>query len=285
VVANSLNNLARILIDRGRLAEAEGSLREAIAINREAYGDVHFVVGQNLGNLLSLQLRTGALAEAEEAGREALAIHRATLDEENPWVALDLHNLGKVLDLQGRLDEALSTLEEALAVSRAAQGDEHPETAEILFTLGRVHQARGELDRAEQLFRRYLDLRTETATGQTTAKGLTHLAEVLLAQGRREDARTLAAEAVEAARLLPPAQRWRLAVASSVEIEAAATPVIVPDAERRLLADLSTLLASDSADLRHDREALLRIARVYERWGRPQDAARYVDRARDGGSD
>jgi tetratricopeptide (TPR) repeat protein len=269
-----------VLIDMNRLGEAESLLRDALAINRETYGDLHFVVGQNLGNLLSLQLRTGALEAAEEAGREALAIHLATVGEGHSWVSLDLHNLGKVLHLQGRLDEALATLEQALSIGIAAQGEQHPQTAEIFFTLGRVHQARGELDSAESAFSRYLELRERTGILPVSVKGLTHLADVALARGRPEEAKALVARAFGEAGRLSDQYRWLLAFATSVSVEASAGSGPSEEVERQLLSSLEVLLASDSADVRYHQDGLLRMARVYERWGMPERAASYLAAAK-----
>ena len=69
-----LNNLAVLLQDTNRLAEAEPLMRRALAIDEQSYGPDHPKVAIDLGNLAHLLQATNRLAEAEPLLRRALAI-------------------------------------------------------------------------------------------------------------------------------------------------------------------------------------------------------------------
>ena len=59
-VATDLNNLARLLQDTNRLAEAEPLMRRALAIDEKSFGPEHPNVARSLNNLAScFRTRTG----------------------------------------------------------------------------------------------------------------------------------------------------------------------------------------------------------------------------------
>jgi tetratricopeptide (TPR) repeat protein len=73
-VAISLNNLAWLLRDTNRLAEAEPLYRRALAINEKSFGPEHLNVATSLNNLAWLLRDTNRLAEAEPLFGKALQI-------------------------------------------------------------------------------------------------------------------------------------------------------------------------------------------------------------------
>ncbi len=66
-VATDLNNLATLLIDTNRLAEAEPLMRRALAIDEASLGTDHPDVAIRLNNLAHLLQATNRLAEAGTA--------------------------------------------------------------------------------------------------------------------------------------------------------------------------------------------------------------------------
>ena len=73
-MARDLNNLAGLLRDTNRLAEAEPLYRRALAIDEKSFGPDHPNVATGLNNLAVLLRATNRLAEAEPLYRRALAI-------------------------------------------------------------------------------------------------------------------------------------------------------------------------------------------------------------------
>ena len=78
-VATSLNNLAQLLQDTNRLAEAEPLMRGALAIDEQTYGPDHPNVAIRLNNLAQLLKDTNRPAEAEPLMRRALGIDETDL--------------------------------------------------------------------------------------------------------------------------------------------------------------------------------------------------------------
>jgi Tetratricopeptide repeat len=73
-VAASLNNLAGLLSDTNRQAEAEPPYRRALAITEKSFGPEHPNVAASLNNLAVLLCDTNRQAEAEPLSRRHLQI-------------------------------------------------------------------------------------------------------------------------------------------------------------------------------------------------------------------
>jgi tetratricopeptide (TPR) repeat protein len=85
-LANSLNSLAYVLANQGRLAAAEPLFREALAMTRRLYPEDKYPGGhpdlaQSLNGLAFVLRLQGHLAAAEPLYREALAMYRALTEE------------------------------------------------------------------------------------------------------------------------------------------------------------------------------------------------------------
>ncbi|CAO3380754.1 tetratricopeptide repeat protein [Azospirillum argentinense] len=150
-------NLARALRAEGRLAEAAGSLRRAIALQPNA--DAFF----SLGNLLRQMGRT---REALDRFRRALILR--------PEAVETRMNAAAALETLGHRDEALRQLRAALACAPAA--------AAPLFNLARTEQAAGHPGEAVRGYRRALRSAVE---GEDAA---INLGAALLEAGRPGDA-------------------------------------------------------------------------------------------------
>ena len=122
-------NLAAVLRDCGRSAEAEPHCRRALALRPGAAA--HFALGTVLQDL-------GRLAEARQSYGEALAL--------KPDYAAAHLNLGAVLAAQGDLDAAVDRYGRALAL--------RPDDSETHFNLGAALHDRGDFDEARAEYRR-----------------------------------------------------------------------------------------------------------------------------------
>ena len=96
-MASNLNNLALLLKDTNRLAEAEPLMRRALAIDEKSYGPDHPEVAIRLNNLAHLLQRTNRFTEAEPLMRRALAIDEKSYGPDHPKVAIRLNNLATLL--------------------------------------------------------------------------------------------------------------------------------------------------------------------------------------------
>src|SRR5271165_1887548 len=78
-VATAINNLALLLRDTNRLAEAEPLFRRALAIDEKIFGPEHPDVATSLNNLGELYQAQGQYAKAEPLFQRALAIREKVL--------------------------------------------------------------------------------------------------------------------------------------------------------------------------------------------------------------
>ena len=122
-IAIRLCNLAELLRDTNRLAEAEPLMRRSLAIDEAIYGKDHPGVARDLNNLARLLQDTNRLGEAEPLMRRALAINEASLGKAHPNVAIGLNNLARLLQDTNRLGEAEPLMRRHLAIFLAFQRD------------------------------------------------------------------------------------------------------------------------------------------------------------------
>ena len=162
VVAQSLNNLARLYHDQGKYAEAGPLYQRAHTIFEKALGAEHPDVATSLGSLASLYQVQGKYAEAEPLYQRALAIREKALGAEHPDVANSLNNLAELYRVQDKYAEAESLYRRALAIREKALGVEHPNVATILNNLASLYQAQKNYIRALPLYQRSLTIAERT---------------------------------------------------------------------------------------------------------------------------
>lgn len=134
-----LCNLADVLMQLGRLTEAEVACRRAIELAQD-YALAHY----NLGVLF---MRVGHQEDAERAFRQALML--------NPGSNDTLNNLGILLDGIGRFDEAETVYRRAL--------ENDPGYLRAHYNLGMQLLRARRFDEAEQAFRHTLEIDPEHA--------------------------------------------------------------------------------------------------------------------------
>jgi Tfp pilus assembly protein PilF len=148
------SNLATVLMEEGRLAEAAAHLERALHI-MPGYAAGH----TKLGIVFE---RQGKLAEAAAQHERAVRL--------NPDVAEAHSNLGAVFFKQGKLAQAATRLERALQIN--------PELAEAHTNLGAVFVKQGQLARAAAQFEHALRIEPDHAPAHS------NLGVVFLNQGR-----------------------------------------------------------------------------------------------------
>ena len=95
--AGVLDDLARLLTDLSRFAEAESLATRALKINETESGRNSLEVNRNLDTLAGLYRAQGRFAESEPLYRRALAIVEASPDADVDDLTFSLQNLGCLL--------------------------------------------------------------------------------------------------------------------------------------------------------------------------------------------
>jgi tetratricopeptide (TPR) repeat protein len=198
-LATTLNNLAGLYVDMGRLAEAEPLFKRSLKIGLTVSDEVGTSRAGTLNNLAGLYADTGRYAEAERLYKLVLETARATLGDRHPHVATTLDNLAGLYRDTGRRDDAEPLFEESLEIRRFALGEQHPDFATSLNNLAGLCRANGRHRDAEPLFKRSLEI-VRLAFGEghpSFATSLNNLAEVYRDLGRHAEAEPLYKRALE----------------------------------------------------------------------------------------
>jgi serine/threonine protein kinase/Flp pilus assembly protein TadD len=280
-VAVVLDNLASVSIAKGDPEQAEPLYRDALEIRRRVLGKRHPNVAINLDNLGELLRQRGDFAAAEPLYRESLAIGREVLGDDHPDVAVTLNNLALTLRGQGDLAGAESLLRESVAIKRKALGEEHPGLAASLVNLASVLVDRGDSAAAEPLFREAGLILEKTLPPRHTAFAwsLAGLGLCLIREGRHAEAEPLLREALSIREEKFPPDDWGRFATESMLGEALAGQGKLDRAEPLLLRGYEGMKDDPAAIELRKREALDRIVRLYEMWGKPEKVTAWRETA------
>ncbi len=183
--ATTLYRLASVELGRGRTAEAEKRLDEALILRRRAFGERSLPVAEVRHARAQILYRTGRLAEAERELVSVLALRRALLGEDHPASLTVLNDLASVKFDAGDSAGALALLERTVALREKVLGAEHPYVATALLNLATVARRSGDLSRAHGAAQRALAIyrRTFGEEHARVAEALALLAKVDFARG------------------------------------------------------------------------------------------------------
>ena len=199
VRAAALTSLGTTYLGLGRLSEAEGHLREALALRQSVLGPDHPDVGETTTQLANTLRDQGRYAEADSLLRRVIAINMAHVGELHEDYATALSDLATLLVTEGdeqRLAEAESLQRRALAIDEELFGETHQKVAVDLGNLATLRGLRGDDEEAELFYRRALAINREVfGEGHpTTLTDLNNLAVVLAQAGRLAEAESMLRE-------------------------------------------------------------------------------------------
>ena len=167
-VAESLDLVALLRRQAGRLDAAEQLHREALAIQLAALGRRRSGGCGELQLLGIVRRWGGDFAGAETAYRVALGIWRRAYGDDHPQVAMALNNLALVVHVRGDHAEARRLFEELLPLRRRLLGPEHPDYQVTLANYGKLlHDSRDLDGRGEGLPRGARDRRAARSAPST----------------------------------------------------------------------------------------------------------------------
>jgi len=264
-VANCLCDLGALRMAQGDLAEAERCLLEGVAIVERTLGDDWPGLAVSLSSLGTLQLRRGDVPGAEARFRAALA--RAP--DEGTDRAMALGGLGWALYLLGDAAGAQRELREALAMLRRTGGEDHPVAGEVIATLAQVLLLSGDAEEARKLALAEVER-------HRTHMLLALAGKFLVEDGRFADAEPLLRECLAIRERAMPTD-WIRYSAMSMLGESLAGQGKHAEAEP-LLVDAYEKMEPPPPYRARKAEALDRIVKLYEAWGKPEKAAEWRKR-------
>jgi len=268
--------LGAVLVAKADLSGAERAFGEQLEYARRANGPGHPRTISAMGNLAVVWIKQRDFGKAEAAFREVVSLERQRLGSEHAGLATSLNNLGGVLFFAQQYSEAEASYREALAIRRRALGERHPSVALDLANIGQVLSMQGKYQEAERVLREALAIERPTLGNDhpRVAVALTFLADSLCRSGKASDAERAAREA-----LTINSTRLRKDHPRTKESEGALGCAMAKqrrfvEAEPFLLSYFAALQADTSVE-GDSSEVAVRIADMYEAWGKLDKAAEW----------
>jgi serine/threonine protein kinase/Tfp pilus assembly protein PilF len=270
----SLKNLGMLYRGRGRFDEAEPLLTEALAGRRAKLGENHPHTLSSMDGLGLLYLDQGRYDDAEPMLKEALAQRRAQLGAAHPDTLNSMVQMAVLHQARKRSDEAAPLLQEALSRAREKPGLAHPAAQALVATAAHLYERAGKPERAEHLWRELVDAARQAAGPESPAYAgwLALLGSNLLKQNRPPEAESLLRICVPICQQKEP-DAWTTFRAGSLLGGALSAQEKYAEAEALLRAGYDGLNAREKTIPLKAKtsvtEALERLVRLYEAWGKP----------------
>jgi len=192
---NVVEAYGRTLLHLEQAAQAVPALEESVAMRKVLYGDTHRLYGQALHNLGAAHVRLGNIEIAQTLLEEALEI---AAHERKKDYASTLNALSEIHALMGNKVRAEELLREAAEIHRSA-GDIDAYHVALINLAGLKHRE-GKLAEARTLIELIIGERSNKPIGtEIDISALTWLAELLMLDGRYEEALSQAVSARDAA--------------------------------------------------------------------------------------
>lgn len=212
-LAISLKSLQDALRDVGKNDEAVEIGFEALAMNREFFGNQHLETAHALNQLGSSLRDAGRPEEAITLVEEGLAIRQAAFEGGHVEIAASLGNLANMIAASGREAEAIAPRRASVEMLQDLFPSNHPYVAGSTSGLGTVLLRADSLEAAEPVLLMAVDFHRQTfPEGHPNhASPLTSLGTLYRRTGRLQEARRVLTEALEIRKEAFPERHWFIA--------------------------------------------------------------------------
>lgn len=207
-LALAMGDLGRVLIECGKVEEAEQTLKRSIELTNAAFGARNPELLTQMDHMGALLTDLGRFAEAEVVLREALAGRREVFGPDSPYVAYTLTTLASAVQKQGRHAETIELLTESLRIRRVCLAPEHPSLLINMANLATALIGAGRIEEALPLLRETIE-KQRRVLGDESSKVLVSmgtLAYALEELDQLDEAESIYRHIVEIGRRLPPAR-------------------------------------------------------------------------------
>jgi serine/threonine protein kinase/tetratricopeptide (TPR) repeat protein len=192
-----MNDLAIILLQSGRSAEAQKILEEAVAVKRRTLGPEDKGTLHAMTNLTIALAMQGLLEDAAKLVEEYLEIQQRVEGPESIFTLRSTYNLAIMRRQLGRWAEARPLFDESLRTLRRVFGPDHQDTLRAVDGLGELLLDQRRPAEARALFEEALKGQRQVLgpTNEETILTMIDLADAARLQGHLDEARKLAEEA------------------------------------------------------------------------------------------
>jgi non-specific serine/threonine protein kinase/serine/threonine-protein kinase len=274
---DSMDTYACALVYLGRLDVAGRLLGECWEARRRVLGPEHEQTLTSQGNLGSLLNEQGRWEEAQPLLRGLLETYRRQRRLDMVGGLSTTNNLALALLMSDKAREAEPLLHEALEASGPRYGPKHPYTLHLRHMLTRALFEQGRYEEARSEGRKTLELRREafTAGPEHIGRSLLVLGAVEVQAGRAAAAEPLLEEALSVFRKATPAKDDLVGEAENWLGACLAARGLREKAEPLLTGGYEKLAAARGVGPAQLKRALDHVVRLYEGWGKPEQAARW----------
>jgi tetratricopeptide (TPR) repeat protein len=263
---HALEGIAQADLDAERFDAAEAGLKQALAEQIAATGEIHPRASELLNELGSLEYLRGRRDLAIPYYRRCLDIDRQIFGTRHPATAASQNNLARMLLEERDFTEADTLLQESLATSAASVAQDSDAMTFRFANLALVRMGVGELASAEPLFHKALKA---AVINKHRLHGpiLTDLADLECRTGRYTEglARLDEARPIVAERY--PHDPWRLAHLDNVRAGCLTGDRRYGEAEPLIASSMPVLLTKWPPDTLYGYDAVQRSLRLYRLTG------------------
>jgi serine/threonine protein kinase/tetratricopeptide (TPR) repeat protein len=276
-VAETLLTLGEVRYASGDWPGAERTLRESLGMYRKVVGSDDLWLANALNDLALVLERLSKREECEALYRESLAIRRKRLGNDHPYVAQTLNNIALLYSSQGKAPQAEPLLQEALVSNRKAFGDIHPAVGTNLSNLALVYRDMGNLLKAEEYCRKVVELDTQIfgENNPSVAGDIQMLGGVLKRQKKLKEAESAFRKALQIKLKHFPSDHWQVATTKNLLGDCLMDEEDYTAAEPLLIESAGIIMKQFGGSHERTQAATTRVVTLYERWGKPTQAAEW----------
>jgi tetratricopeptide (TPR) repeat protein len=275
-----MHQLAMQYLSRGQYGEAEPLYRKVLEALRRKQGADHPDTLQAMNGLAVLYWRQNQLDRSTPLLEEAVALMNKKLGPTHKDTLTTLANLGINYRSANRLDDAIRCLKQVLAASKPPS----PLPVELAWVpeeLAGTYQRANRFDKAEPLYRELLEQARMHmgADDPNTTSAMAVLGLNLLRQKKHSDAEKLLRDCLALRKKNDP-DGWTTFNTQSMLGEAVLGQKRYADAEALLRSGYEGMKKRQAripfqVRALRLREALQRLVRLYDEWGKKDEAARW----------
>lgn len=277
VVAMTLNNLGLVHTSLGNHAASRPLFERAVATHERHSGPDHSWLLAPVSNLAEAYRYEKNYAAARPLMERAIAIAEKAFGPTHANLATAINSLANLLNDTGDYEAARPLYDRAIQTYEQALGRDHPNVSFPIRNLGNLHRALGEPREALKFYERALDIRVR-AFGRVhpeVARALESVGAANLLLGNVRTAEPVLREALDVARKTLPAGHMTIGDASVGLAWCLVEADRFDEAEPLLVEGYRILLDKRGESHAYTRTTRERLLTMYERWGKPEQAAQY----------
>ncbi|MFB6280157.1 MAG: tetratricopeptide repeat protein [Salinibacter sp.] len=274
-IANTLEELAHLQQQLGNYSQADSLWREALEAQKLRLGPGSPKLWEPLNNLGIVAQKQGNYAEADSFFQAALQAERSASVPDSGNLAATMQNLAIAYDEQGQYDQADSLYRMALRLNREQYEAPHPSIATTLYNQAGLLAQKGRLVKADSLIRRATDMDRRGMGPRHPSVGIDLVlrGKILADRRRFEEARSVLRKARSILQENLPSDHVRIV---SAEHQLGRVHMELGNyrrAESLLRGCLERV--REKGARKQVQNVRADLAKLYDRWGKPEKAATF----------